>query len=248
MALDRARRFGNVSTATLPVAWRTQLVYRARMARSIRTPLVCAVYVIQHRQSGKMYVGGSCDVFRRFQAHLSLLRGHRHSNLEFQAAFDRDGVMSLCWTVVDVCDRANVVAAEAALLAKIRSRGLAFGSANVPGYGPANGCKLTPADHVAIRARSQNGEMTKTLAAEYGVHLGTIRRIRVGFTGGLSRLPDGRSTPRGRKLTRDNVLEIRRRAANGEHHCALAREFNITSTMARFIVQRITWKSVALQA
>ena len=46
------------------------------------------------------------------------------------------------------------------------------------------------------------------------------------------------------KLTKDDVLEIRRRAANGERHSDIAKDFPVSSSNISPIVQRLTWKHV----
>lgn len=46
------------------------------------------------------------------------------------------------------------------------------------------------------------------------------------------------------KLTEDDVLEIRRRRANGESLMSLAREFHLTKTTVCEIAKRRTWKHI----
>jgi len=46
------------------------------------------------------------------------------------------------------------------------------------------------------------------------------------------------------KLTNDDVLEIRRRAANGELHRVIAADFPVTSSSVQYIVNRRTWRHI----
>lgn len=51
--------------------------------------------------------------------------------------------------------------------------------------------------------------------------------------------------PTGRKLNRDNVIEIRRRHADGETQDALGIEFGVRQNTINDLVQYRTWKDVA---
>lgn len=46
------------------------------------------------------------------------------------------------------------------------------------------------------------------------------------------------------KLTASDVLEIRRRAANGETHIAIAKDFSVNRANISHIVRRLTWKHI----
>lgn len=49
------------------------------------------VYAIRHNVTGRVYIGSSCRVDRRFQQHISDLRCHRHPVEDMQADFDQYG-------------------------------------------------------------------------------------------------------------------------------------------------------------
>lgn len=53
--------------------------------------------------SGKRYIGSAKDIKRRWLAHLSALRGHRHQNGALQRAADKYGVEALVFEVLEHC-------------------------------------------------------------------------------------------------------------------------------------------------
>ena len=59
----------------------------------------------------------------------------------------------------------------------------------------------------------------------------------------MQRVPRGESAGRA-KLTTEQVLTIRERAANGERRRALGEEFGVTPECITFIVRRVTWKHI----
>ena len=59
----------------------------------------------------------------------------------------------------------------------------------------------------------------------------------------------GKNSPKGEdskkaKLTENQVKEIRKRVAGGEFKRAIAREYGVSDTLVRFIVERKTWKHI----
>jgi group I intron endonuclease len=63
---------------------------------------VAGVYTITH-DSGKLYVGSSVDVRRRWQAHRRDLRRTSHPNRHLQAAWSKHGESAFTFAVVEEC-------------------------------------------------------------------------------------------------------------------------------------------------
>ncbi len=49
------------------------------------------VYAIRHNVTGRVYIGSSCRVDKRFNQHINALRSHRHPVEDMQADFDQYG-------------------------------------------------------------------------------------------------------------------------------------------------------------
>lgn len=70
------------------------------------------VYIIEHKGSGKIYVGSSCDVARRLRAHLSMLRHGKHFSAHLQAAWDKHGAEAFEMRRIDTCVEADLIVVE----------------------------------------------------------------------------------------------------------------------------------------
>lgn len=57
-------------------------------------------YMISNSITGRKYIGSSCNVEYRMHAHLSALRGNRHSNKDMQDDFNRYGEKSFSFVPV----------------------------------------------------------------------------------------------------------------------------------------------------
>lgn len=49
------------------------------------------VYAIRHNVTGRVYIGSSCHVDKRFNQHINALRSHRHPVEDMQSDFDQYG-------------------------------------------------------------------------------------------------------------------------------------------------------------
>jgi len=108
--------------------------------------------------------------------------------------------------------------------------------------------KLTQSDAKEILIRRREGESVKVLAIEYGVsevNVGHIGRYSFKY---LSDDPDVQAVAKSfagtRKLTGENVREIKRRLANGEERKSIARAFNLTEEYLRDIAIGRRWRSI----
>jgi group I intron endonuclease len=65
------------------------------------------IYAITHRESGRVYIGSSVDIARRFSAHVSRLNNGKHCNQILQRAWSRYGSEAFTFSVVEVLDSAD---------------------------------------------------------------------------------------------------------------------------------------------
>jgi group I intron endonuclease len=91
-------------------------------------PAAPGIYIIRHRDSGKLYVGSSVNIRRRAYSHENALTHGTHANAHLQAAFALYGDAAFEVTLIGaVADRETLRAAEAAAIARFRSDDRALG-------------------------------------------------------------------------------------------------------------------------
>lgn len=107
--------------------------------------------------------------------------------------------------------------------------------------------KLSTDDVVKIRGRRAAGESPRALGAAFGVSHKTIQAV---VSGAHWRTESGARTKPGlqrgeanhkAKLTAEGVLEVRRRAADGESAAAIARDLGMDRSSIADAVRRKTW-------
>jgi len=108
-----------------------------------------------------------------------------------------------------------------------------------------NAARFIEAQIIDIRRRVASGEKQLALAIEYGTRQSAIsqivrRKIWADIDDGTS-ITDFNST---RKLTEDQVREIRRRSDLGESRVSLGREFGVVASTISTIARRETWDDV----
>lgn len=88
-----------------------------------------AVYAIRNTVSGKVYIGSSCDIRRRFRTHRGHLEKGKHHNGRLQDAWRKYGADAFVFEVVEDVEAAGLVARETDLLRE--ALGSAAGTYNI---------------------------------------------------------------------------------------------------------------------
>lgn len=65
---------------------------------------ICGIYAIKNLANGKVYVGQSRDVKKRWAWHKSHLNKGTHGNEHLQRAWNKYGETNFCFELVDVCE------------------------------------------------------------------------------------------------------------------------------------------------
>lgn len=74
--------------------------------------IICGIYLISCTVSGKVYVGSSINIRKRFSAHLSRLRATKHINHHLQNAYDLYGESAFQFSVIEECARDSLLERE----------------------------------------------------------------------------------------------------------------------------------------
>lgn len=70
------------------------------------------IYQIKNKMSGKVYVGSSIDIKKRFYKHLWLLKNNKHDNNHLQNSFNLDGESSFEFSILEYCNETELVLKE----------------------------------------------------------------------------------------------------------------------------------------
>lgn len=73
--------------------------------------MVC-IYAIKNTENGKIYIGSTNNMTKRFKKHKSELRGNKHYNEYLQRAFNKYGENSLDFIILTTCGEHQLVKKE----------------------------------------------------------------------------------------------------------------------------------------
>lgn len=67
--------------------------------------MVCGIYKIENKENGKVYVGSSKDINKRWYAHRTALMNKKHHNAKLQHAWNKSGgKIELEYSILEECD------------------------------------------------------------------------------------------------------------------------------------------------
>lgn len=219
-----------------------------------KLPRVPAVYIIRNTVTGEFYIGGTTNLRARWQAHRHCLRYGKHPNRSLQAAWQAHGEAKFVCTalsLVQSSQRADIVEAEQFWLGK-------FAAAQNPRcYNTEGKAVIHPKRRLTDETRSRisralkGKELSKEhraalSAAHRGKRLSAEHREAIGRAGrgkpGPKPTPD--NLAKYRKLSPDQVRELRAAYEQGVNGPTLAARYSIgTSTVYR-ILNREAYRGV----
>ena len=65
---------------------------------------IVGIYKIENKFNGKVYIGQSIDINRRFKEHKNSLKNNKHHNTHLQYAFNKYGEDNFTFEIIDVCE------------------------------------------------------------------------------------------------------------------------------------------------
>lgn len=92
------------------------------------------VYIIQHKTTGKVYVGSSGDIRQRWYTHKCSLKQGIHYSVELQKDWDNDGEEGFSWSILTLCDKDFLLKNEEMWTEKLSSCDPAKGYNNRVGW------------------------------------------------------------------------------------------------------------------
>ena len=79
------------------------------------------IYKIENTKSGKIYIGCSSCIDRRFKQHVKCLKGNYHRNKHLQQSFNKDGIKSFIFSIIEECSIDNLLELETYYILKFNS-------------------------------------------------------------------------------------------------------------------------------
>jgi len=220
--------------------------------------MAAGVYTITQAGSGKVYVGSSVDIRRRWQDHRRHLRRGSHPNGHLQAAWTKYGEDAFVFAVVEVAEPADLIEREQSWLDDLQPFGDRGFNLSPSAY-TLRGFRFTDEQRAKV-ARALTG---KRKSPEHRANLWANRELtpeardRMAANGragrGRPKSPEHRerigaaqrgSANHAARLTEDDVRVIRARLAQGERGRHLAAEFGVAESVVSLIKSGRAWSHV----
>lgn len=230
---------------------------------------MCVIYKINYND-GHYYIGLTVDLKRRMSEHLNDGKKFSYRNVSDcdKAIYEQGGLEEV--EILEFCKEEELEERECYWIKKYNAYESPLGYNKTPGGSGSNQAGIFNANAVFsneevydIRKRRYMGERKKDVYADYAQHpLSTFEKIWLGRgytdigseffikTGSKSRQEysslANSGTNNGRsKVTREEVLEIRRRRENGETFVSIAKDFpQINKSTVRRIALRESYKDI----
>jgi len=88
---------------------------------------ISGIYCIKNKNNGKMYIGYSVDIYRRFYEHKNNLKNNKHENIYLQSSFNKYGEDSFEFFIIESCDEENLREREIFYIEKYSTFNKEFG-------------------------------------------------------------------------------------------------------------------------
>jgi hypothetical protein len=185
---------------------------------------VCRIGVYSITGPGRVYIGSSDNIPRRWKSHLSQLRGGRHHNHLLQVAWDEHDEVEFSFAVIErVAAAKDLAAAEQRLLNAALTTGPVYNLV-LDVSAPARGLVHTAEARLKMSAAIKASMTPEHIAAK-------------------SRRVSGAGNP-GAKLTDALVMDICHRLMAGGHPVEVAARFGVTESLVYQIRRGQVWTHI----
>ena len=227
------------------------------------------IYRITNTITGQSYIGKTTLNFGdRWDSHRALLRAHKHFNSRLQESWIKFGEDAFEFDAVEILqDSSTIDKLEQKHICDCRLKGLSF---NVQSGGQCGfstqpmssetKAKIGAKNRVRMLGRKASEETRRKMSeahkrryAGWSVEDRQAHGCKSSvYARGYKWSDEAKSKfaarqhekPNGAKFTKEQVLEIRERSANGENRASLAAEFGTTASYITMIVQRKRWAHI----
>lgn len=228
------------------------------------------IYRITNKLNGKSYIGKTGMNFGdRWDSHRSLLNYNKHDNPYLQAAWNKYGEDAFEFVVVEIVDSADVLnELEIRYIKEYKETGMSYNIHDGGDGGWNLGQHLSDETKRKIGEKNRVNMTGRKLSSETKAKMSESQterydkwsdEDRAAWGEMTSRTATGykwseeskaafselqRANPNGAKFTKEDILEIRFRAKNGEKHKDIAAAFNTTPAYVGSIVAKRRWANI----
>ena len=184
---------------------------------------VCGIYSLINKNNGHCYIGSSVNIGLRINAHKSELNRGKHPNMILRKAWDKYGENAFEIKVVAICPKEYLLKMEQWFIDNVKPR---YNYSRIAGR--------------AVTTHSE--ESKRKMSAS---RTGKSRAYNPKEMDKFKRLCHGENHPH-RKLTWEQVVEIRERYSKGEKQHKLAKEFGVRQDNISLIVNNKIWQTATV--
>ena len=85
------------------------------------------IYLIKNNINNKVYVGSAANITTRWNSHKSALNSQKHKNIHLQRAWNKYGATNFCFSVIELCDKKELIIKEQTQINKLKSANSLYG-------------------------------------------------------------------------------------------------------------------------
>lgn len=176
--------------------------------------MTCGVYLIRNTVNGKVYVGSSIDIGKRWRQHINGLNAGRHRSPHLQSAWDCYGEISFEFSILEICGIPELLSREQSHIDEQRSSDREFGYNTCIVAGNSLGVKRSPETKAKLskihKGRVWDRDVVERRAASMrGQKRGPMTE---------ERKESLRAARKGVRLSDEHKANIRANAARGERN------------------------------
>ena len=128
-------------------------------------PVLCGVYRIVNKYSGKFYIGSSFNIRRRWDSHRHDLNNGKARNIHLQRAWRKYGEQAFSFEIVELCPQIQLIPREQFWIDSLQA--CVFGYNLMPVADRPTGIKYSEERRAAHKARMNDPEIVAKLSAAH---------------------------------------------------------------------------------
>lgn len=176
----------------------------------------CGIYYIKNKTNGKMYIGKSIDIQKRWKSHKTQLKNGNHVNPHLQSSWDKYGDNAFEFSIIEECACEELNDREKYWIQFYDS----FNNGYNLTFGGEGGNTI---------AGYTEEELKRYKEKKHKIHQETVLKGEDASTS---------------KLSNSDVKEIIQRMLNGEFNVDIANDYNVNFATIRDIRSHNTWKDL----